>query len=367
MLASIAPAEFHTCALNSGGGVWCWGDNESGQLGDAKASTGQYPVQPVGLTSGVSQIAAGYVFTCALLTNGHVTCWGDNSSGQLGTGDTSPATVPAAVLASPGVELTGVTAIAAGGYHTCALMTDTTVKCWGNDFDGQLGDAGNTDSSVPVTVVTGLGGPALTGVTAIAGGGYHTCAVVGGAAMCWGLNEFGQLGNDAGPTFANSNVPVSVSGLASGVDKVIAGNDHSCALTTGGAVSCWGYNFFGQLGNGGNADSDVPVAVTGMGSGVNMVAAGYYHTCALTTGAVKCWGDDGFGQLGDDTDLAGKNVPTAVFGPLTGIGAIGSRYDHTCSVTTTGSALCWGPNSDGQLGDGTTTDSPIPVSVVFGP
>ena len=206
--------------------------------------------------------------------------------------------------------------------------------------------------------MTGLG----SGVRSITAGTGHTCAVLTtGAAKCWGDNTFGQLGNG---TTAESSVPVTVTGLSSGVASLTAGTHHTCAVLTSGAAKCWGYNGYGGLGNGTySAGSSVPVTVTGLSSGVVSITAGEFHTCAvLTTGAAKCWGYNGDGQLGNGTTTESA-VPVQVTGLSSGVATITANYYHTCAVLTTGAAKCWGDNGYGELGNGTTTDSPVPVTV----
>ncbi len=212
------------------------------------------------------------------------------------------------------------------------------------------------DSPVPVPV-TGLG----SGVRSITASNNHTCAVTtGGAAKCWGSNGYGQLGNG---TATDSKVPVPVTGLGSGVTSITAGDYHTCAVTTGGAAKCWGDNWYGQLGNGTRSDSTVPVAVTGLGSGVTSITASTHHACAVTTGgAAKCWGTGYVGQLGDGTTTR-SNVPVPVTGLSSGVALIAAGGWHTCAMTTGGAAKCWGANYYGQLGNGTRSDSAVPVAV----
>jgi len=202
--------------------------------------------------------------------------------------------------------------------------------------------------------------------TAVTAGSGHTCAVVNGGVKCWGYNDEGQLGN-GDTSLTKSNTPVQVTGLTSGVTAVSSGYDHTCAVVNGG-VKCWGNNSQGQLGNGDTslAKSNTPVQITSLTSGVTVVGGGEYHTCAVVNGGVKCWGNNYLGQLGNgDTSLTQSNTPVQVTGLTSGVTAVGSGYDHTCAVLN-GGVKCWGYNYYGQLGSGyTATECSTPVQVVF--
>ena len=276
---NIAGGYEHTCAVTDAGAVQCWGNNVHGQLGNGTTTLSTTPVPVSGLSTGAVAATAGYWHSCALINTGEVKCWGDNRAGQLGNGTTTNSTTPVFVS-----NLSGVDAVAAGSSHTCALTSSGAMECWGYNGNGRLGNGTTTDSTTPVPV-TGLS----SGVTAIATGWTHTCAVtILGAVQCWGGNDHGQLGNG---TTTQSTTPVPVSGLSSGIVAIATGSYFSCAVTDGGAVLCWGDNTFRQLGNGSSTDSSIPVPVNGLSSGVIAISAGIYHACALTnTGTVQCWG-----------------------------------------------------------------------------
>ena len=311
-----------------------------------------YTIVVGGQTLEVTQIAVGGSSTCAITTSGAAKCWGSNYYSHLGNGTKTDSSVPVDVsgLAS------GVVDITVNLTHACAVTTSGAAKCWGRNLYGMLGNGTNTDSSVPVDV-SGLGG----GVAGISAGQEHTCAVTtSGVAKCWGRNLYGRLGN--GIT-TDSNAPVSVSGLGSGVARISAGGSHTCAVTTSGAAKCWGANGSGRLGNGTITSSSIPVNVTGLDSGVASISAGNSHTCAVTTSDVaKCWGYNASGQLGDG-NTTNSSTPVNVTGLGSGVARISAGSSHTCAVTTSGAAKCWGYNADGRLGDGATTNSTTPVNV----
>jgi alpha-tubulin suppressor-like RCC1 family protein len=357
----LAAGGQETCAVTSAGAVWCWGSNVDGQLGTVSGSWLTVPgsteeitaaTVPVQVTSAGAQavaIAVGDTHACALSSGGGVQCWGGDTYGQLGRAGITTTLIPVSV---PG--LANVKAIAAGGYHTCALA-DGTVTCWGDDADGQLGNGATTSSSATPVKVEGL-----SGVTAIAAGGAHTCALTGaGGVECWGFNAYGQLGNG---TTTSSAAPVTVSGLASGVTAIATGNSHTCALTSAGGVMCWGWGFYGQLGDGSTQSSSVPVAVSGLPPSI-AIATGGTHSCALAqSGSVSCWGNDQSGQLGNNQSVD-SNLPVAVTGLSPGAIGLTAGTAHTCALLDGGAAQCWGWNVAGQLGCDTNADSPTPVAV----
>jgi alpha-tubulin suppressor-like RCC1 family protein len=348
---TISAGYHHTCAVTASGEAKCWGENEFGKLGDGTTASRLAPVDVNGLTSGVQSIAAGYDFTCALTTGG-VKCWGNKYYGQLGDGTNGNYLTPV----DAGSLSSTIQAIAVGDMHTCALTTSGGVKCWGYNSQGQLGDGTLYDSMTPVDV-TGL----TSGVQAISSGSGHACALTtGGGVKCWGGNGVAQLGDG---TTTNHATPVDVTGLTSGVQAIATGTFHTCALTTMGGIKCWGYNDHGQLGDGTTTNSAALVDVSGLTSGVKAIAAGYFHTCALTTnGGVKCWGRNDSGQLGNETQTD-QLTPVGVTGLTSGVQVVSAGGSHTCALTTGGGAKCWGYNEVGQLGDGTTNTRPTPGDV----
>jgi alpha-tubulin suppressor-like RCC1 family protein len=350
--SAIAVAADSSCALTSTGGVKCWGSNPYGNLGDGSTTNRAVPTDVSGL-AGVSAISTGGEHTCALTTAGGVKCWGFNSAGQLGDGSTGDRLVPVEVAGLPA----GVQAIALGIVHTCALTGSGGVMCWGSNVSGQLGDGATSNRSAPA-YVAGL----ASGVVAISASYLHTCALTSaGGVLCWGSNDNGQLGNGS-TTLART--PVAVSGLSSGVLAVAAGLLHTCALLSGGGVRCWGRNLKGQLGDGSTNASPTPVDVAGLASGVRAISAGGSHTCALTSaGVAKCWGSNANGQLGDGTTTS-RLTPVNVSGLGSGLVAIAaSSGRHSCALTSAGAVECWGLNYYGGLGDGTASESHVPVAV----
>jgi alpha-tubulin suppressor-like RCC1 family protein len=363
----LALGDTHACALMPGGSVKCWGENRFGQLGlgtmvgpviCSPASTSCSP-SPLAVPNlkGVTDLMATGRHTCALMPGGSVQCWGQ----FLGRMDLTP--TPTAVP-----NLSGAIALAGGLRHTCALLADGTVQCWGDNDFGEGGNGTRSPSPTPVAVLN------LTGATGIAASVEASCALLmGGTAVCWGTTAAlggGQI----------HVVPTPVANL-SGATALAVGYDSGCALLTGGTVQCWGDNQFGQLGNGTHAswgaDSGAPGPVTGISDAVALAGSGQSFCALLRDGTVRCWGFNGFGQLGDGSvnladsgpserysatpvtvsNLSGA-VSVAIGGsePLAGGGS-------ACALLSSGDVKCWGYNSCGQLGDGTTTSSSSPVTV----
>jgi alpha-tubulin suppressor-like RCC1 family protein len=300
----------HTCALQTDGGASCWGRNSNGQLGNGITSTNAYSafrVTVIGLSNAVA-LAAGLSHTCALQASGTVHCWGDNQYGQLGDATLTSSNTSVAVA-----DLSDAVAIAAGDNHTCALESNGKVRCWGNNDFGQLGNGNTTGSSTGVTVAN-LNRMAV----ALTAGRRHTCVVLtDGSMQCWGQNTVGQLGNN---TITDSTRPTNVyfevdTDLPSLGVTLAAGYGHTCSLKANNNMRCWGDDKDFQLGYANPVFSyfSTPIPVSGLSDAI-AVAAGGKHTCALqANGTMSCWGSNSNGQLGDST-LTGKQTPVSVTG-----------------------------------------------------
>jgi alpha-tubulin suppressor-like RCC1 family protein len=354
-----------------------------------------------GACLGVERLAVGAEHACVVLSNGTVRCWGRDHYGQLGAGTAAPglvSNVPVAV-----VGITSAIDVAAGDTHTCARLSDKSLRCWGSDEEGELGaDGGSVDVDVPVVVpgtyervvlgyratcgqrtdgrlvCWGLGRPfaessstpdetptvstSFSTVLSIASGNTRNsfCAqTAGGAWRCWGDNDAGQLA-DGTTSFRAS--PVDMAGAPQFI-SVAGPTAHGCGLLLLNQLRCWGRNDRGQVGDGTKTNRTSLTAVSGL-SGASAVAVGQDHTCAITTtGAPRCWGANDSGQVGDGT-LTERSTPVAVTG-LSAIRMIGAGKAFTCAVTVDNDVFCWGANNSGQLGEGTSTDSATPVRVKF--
>jgi len=363
----VSTGAYHTCALKMDGTVKCWGRNSEGQLGRGTTQNAgnDFPTTVTNL-SNVVAIAAGGYHTCALLLGGSVQCWGSNTQGQVGdaTGaDPIGAPTPIRTFATvPGI------AIAAGGYHSCELMSDGTVMCWGYNHDQQItaGTFGSTATAIPAA--------GIAGAVAVTAGAYHSCALLGnGSAACWGYNHDGETGTSpaAFNTLAISARQLDAS-MGAGVQGTTAqGGYHTCALLTNASVSCWGFNGHGELGNGTTSGPQpVGTAVTASPLGpASSVAAGGYHTCAIVAGAVTCWGADESAQLGRGTFGGDLLVPAVVSGAPPPALTVDAGGYHTCAVFS-GSpddVRCWGRNSEGEVGRLPNNTSVDPVTVPLKP
>jgi len=283
----VATGYGETCALQVGGGLFCWGNNGSGQLGNGSSKAGSSVAIPLQVTGGIwTSVSVGEYHVLGLQQDGTLWTWGDDSSDQLGD-----SLVPSAGRASPGqIGTSQWLAVSAGSLHSCAIQSDQTLLCWGNNSDGQLGD-GTTLMRINPTQTIG------TAWATVSAGLYHTCAIKpDGTLWCWGDNSNGQLG--IATTTSSNSSPVQVSvGTATWL-AVTAGQTHTCGLQSDKTLWCWGNNVDGQLGIGSNQASTIPTAVA-PGSVWTEASAGGAHTCAVASdGSLWCWGRNASGQLG---------------------------------------------------------------------
>ena len=381
----VSVGDEYTVALHNDGTVWAWGRNDYGQLGSGTDTDRLIPARVVG-PGGVSYltdiiaVSAGQFHTVALKSDGTVWAWGSNSSGRLGNGTTADSLTPVQVIdPTDGTGyLAGIIAISAGGNHTVALKSDGTVWAWGANGDGQLGNGTTTDSWMPKQVREPGGGVGyLAGIIAISTGFAHTVARGGGGMVwAWGQNYYGQLGDGSS---TGSPVPVQVSGengngFLTDIVAITAGDYHTVAINDNGTVWSWGYNAYGQLGDGTDAHRYTPEQVVLGLTDVIAIAAGRSHTVALKSdGTVWAWGNNAHGELGNGT-ATDNWTPVQVREPGGGAGylvdiiAISAGSTHTVALKSdgqVGTLWAWGNNDYGRLGDGTDIDSPIPVQVVY--
>ncbi len=358
----------HNCGIRKVGTVtslWCWGNNYSGQLGDGSTEKKNVPTR-VGTDTDWLRVVAGESHTCGIREEGAgstLWCWGESLSGQLGAGNSGDWAVPIPV----GSENDWVT-VAAGRAHSCGIRDDGTgasLWCWGKNYFGQLGDGSMEDKNVPTQVSS------ESDWVAVAAGEEHSCGVrddgAGPTFWCWGYNEDGQLG---GPSTGNKNDP-SQSGDENDWVTLATGQIHNCGIRsddTGSTLWCWGENFNGQLGDKSTENRDVPTRV-GTDTDWVTVATGSAHSCGIrndgTGASLWCWGENLSGQLGDES-LAWREVEPRQVDRENDWVTVAAGYRHTCGIRDhgTGSTLwCWGQNSDGQLGDGSTRNKEVPTQV----
>ena len=364
--AVVAGGAF-SCAITADDAVFCWGDHRWGQLGMGDDVVHPIPVRVAKLAA-VTSVSAGAAHTCAVapeivgMGTPGIWCWGANQAGQLGDGSQADQATRVATI-----RQLSATGVAAGGEHSCAITTanDGDMECWGRAAAGQLGlgDMPPATQDKPYPSMVPLFDPANPRVQVIAAGGAHTCvkAVASASIRCFGANDHGQLGGAPMPPYGYVDATLGATPATAG--SVTAGAAHTCALDTDGHVWCWGRGDEGQLGDGARSDRPAPTLLA-LGDGVTAtkVAAGGAHSCALVTGGkVLCWGRGAEGQVAsaDKTDVL---VPTPVAG-IEGAVAIVAGGAHTCAMAADGGALCWGANEHGQLGNGRSDDSATPVEV----
>lgn len=367
---------------------YCVGNNSAGQIGAGFSgvnqanflrtyNNGPADANTIGLTAGAAatEISAGATHNCAVI-NGGAYCWGRNNSGQLGVNDTLDRAHPIGVTNLSAIKT--VSKVGAGTNHSCAI-SDGRAWCWGNQQTNKLGNGvtTNTNQTIPVAVTGGANSIQTMNVTDISVGSDHTCAVANSKVFCWGLNTSGQLGQ--GNTNVQTSV-VQVNGLLAGkaVTKVAVGNNFSCAIANG-RTYCWGSDANGQLGNGATGSTTVPGLVTTMTGAVTDIQAGTDFACAIEAGIPKCWGSRLNGRLGDNGATTGtQQTPVLV----NGMGGSNPRNTTSLSLGTThacaianGINYCWGSRADGRLGDNSASSqvatpsatTEVNVSGQFGP
>ena len=308
-VASISAGDDHSCAVTTDGSAYCWGRNDFGQLGNGTTISTPTPARVApGLNLRFAAIAAGYGFTCGVATDGQGLCWGRNELGQLGDGTTTERTLPTAIAVGADLRFTS---IAAGAGFACSLTTDGRTFCWGRNEFGNLGDGTSAPRRVPAEVAPALG----LRFNSITLGQYHACGVAAdGRAYCWGRNDYGQLGD---ASFDHRSRPVSLgSGPGLRFRMVSAGGGHSCGVATDERAYCWGLSDYGQLGDGTTVRSPSPQEVA---PGVNLrfahISAGAEHSCAVATdGQAYCWGRNESARLGDGS-LTHRWAPVLVKSP----------------------------------------------------
>ncbi len=364
----------HSCLINAAHEVLCWGANESGQLGNGSTVSSSSPVRVVSLSEGAVAVSAGGAHTCVVTTQGAAKCWGAGGSGQLGDGKGTSSSRPVAVSGLSG----GVVDISAGYAHTCAVLDSGAARCWGAGGKGQLGNGAGSSSGVPVTP-TGL----TTNVAQIGAGEEHTCArMVGGGIKCWGDNYYGQLAT------GNRNfslTPVNTVAMGGAAAQLAAGTFGNCIRTAGGGVQCWGFRAivgdgtnvcYNGVGSAGDPWVTSPRWIANMTSGVTDVAVGNAHACSVKDGGAWCWGDGREGQLGNgQTPTLEVCTPVGVTGLSSGVVRVSAGKFHTLALMGGGGSAAgiraddlgvraWGKNDQGQLGDGTTARATTPVQVI---
>jgi alpha-tubulin suppressor-like RCC1 family protein len=341
-VVAIAAGDYHTCLLKNNGEMYCWGRNSEGQIGDG-TTTNRFAPQKISSLGSIKKMATGGRHTCAITVSDHTFCWGSNENGQIGRGTTTTFYLTAKEL----VNLSSPTSLSLGANHSCALINDGSVECWGNSFNGATGSKQNFTILEP-KLVRGFYGPAQ----AISKGfnSNHVCGILGNRIKCAGKNNFGQLGD--GTTTDNESAAIVINLGSGNPTKVVTGKSHTCALLATGEVKCWGSNEFGQLGTGVFTDSPLPALVSSLILPAMDISAGENHNCAiLNDQSVYCWGLNTNGELGDNSY---ENQPQPVEIPFLSKTAVkvASGRQSNCIIDTNSSLHCWGNNDTGLLGAG---------------
>jgi hypothetical protein len=358
-IKDITMSSTHTCALLEGGRVKCWGQNAFGALGRGDTVTigdgagemgASLPFVDLGTGKSALKLALGTGFSCALLNDFNVKCWGQNDVGQLGLSDLNHRGDGAGEMGSSLVTLNmagqRIVDIAAGAAHACAVTEYGQVKCWGEGANGQLGNGANTASSTPVTVSN-----ITNGAVDVAAGDAFTCVRTFNEVRCFGQNATGQLGD--GTTNA-ANTPSSVSSLMNAPVRMITGKGSAVCATLPGLWQCWGSNVTGNLGDNTSTNRMTPTAVFGGGPSMTHLSQGGTHACAIEGSSLKCWGANSNGQLGVNSTTSTMSLGSAVISYASGVLGVTAAANASCAWYETGEVRCWGQGSSGRLGMGNT-------------
>ena len=362
----LATGNSHTCAILENGSAMCWGLDNYGQLGDGGDATNLIkPTSFVSIDGGqtVAQIYARQLRTCIVLDDNSASCWGFNEDGQAGDDSTNTYKSPSVKVEFP--QGKGVKSMGMGLKHTCAILEDDTLTCWGLDSHGALGngDSDTSDKYTPQTITT----PSDRKVVKVEPGATHTCILLDdGGVMCWGRDNVGQLGN--GDTSDTIHAPSSNVELPEGraATDLSVGDHHSCALLDNGSITCWGLNNYGQLGENTTTNRHIPVyAHLPTGSPAVSVSVGPHSSCAiLENSSVYCWGHNNYGRLGIGVTGGYYQLPMFVEGARNVVD-LSLDYDHTCALSENGSISCWGRSKYGPLGIGPSGDINTPQLVDY--
>lgn len=362
-LVKVAAGVHHSCGITTSGAAYCWGRNQSGQLGDDSTDNRDAPTPVSGLSSGVTAIRGGELHTCVIRgATATVSCWGDNTHGQIS--GTSPfSRVPAPVSA-----LANILDLDVGHRHSCAVTSAGAVRCWGQQERGRLGNGleGVAVVSAPTPNVLLPGPTALTDAVQVVAGESHTCVRrTGGTVACFGDNQVGQLGVGTLPASATqTGYAQAIPGL-SNVSQLATGGNHTCALS-GGSVYCWGFNGSRQVGQASGTSHNTPQQVAGI-TNAQSIAAGYHTTCAvLQSGQLMCWGANAYGERGEPPSAVSATPATITSLPdVEQVSSYG--WGHLCAMRSSGLAVCLGRAGYGQLGNRSDVDTHVPQTLTLGP
>jgi hypothetical protein len=375
----VAVGEGTSYVLTEGGALYLTGYENTGVATDPTPSfcpgggsteCNPNPTRVLRPSASLKQIAFAAGHACSIATDGSVQCWGSNVDGEVGDATSSGLTPVSVALGRPATQVdVGENCNKSGCTFSCALLDDTSVRCWGGNFFGSIGNGtSNSLKNAPTS-------PGLTGVTQIATGGGFACALASGGVKCWGIDHMGQVGSTvtttcSGPACQLS--PLAVPGLT-GVVEISAGFGHACARLSTGSIKCWGNGFYGERGDGSSGTTAVGPAITTVSgiSDATQIACGDSFTCARRSdGSLWCWGNNKYGQVGDssttDRSLPVKVISSGVTSVALGGFIFGDSMSGqgACAITTSGIS-CWGANQEGRVGDGTFVDRWAPTPMVW--